>query len=155
MCHAHCATCSGPLDTECITCSAGNVLKAANHCGPTCLTQTYPDAGGVCQACNAFCDECTGAGNTACVSCDSAAVQVAAGHCDAACPAGFYADASSVCQACDPLCATCTGPLSTECPTCDYSQPAVKLSATACAATCPSKQYADAAFECQGKRARG
>ena len=40
LCHAYCATCTGALDTECLSCNSGYYLQG-NTCVQTCSTNSY------------------------------------------------------------------------------------------------------------------
>lgn len=67
ICDPSCLTCSGPNNTQCLTCASGLILNASNECIP-CPEGTY-FSNGVCVSCDGSCLTCVGAGAFNCSSC--------------------------------------------------------------------------------------
>jgi hypothetical protein len=118
-CHITCLTCSGPADTECLTC----------HPWATFNTVT-----GKCdEPCHADCDTCTGPAINECVTCASPLVLSSENYCChadcltctgslntqcATCASNKYLTSTNGCALCNGSCLTCSGGLTTECLTC-------------------------------------
>jgi peptidoglycan/xylan/chitin deacetylase (PgdA/CDA1 family) len=85
-CDATCATCSGPLATDCTTCPTGN-YKSATGCVPcsTCKPGTVqtaacgPTKDTVCTACDPTCVTCSGPLPTDCNACVAGSYKSATG----------------------------------------------------------------------------
>ena len=119
-CDITCKTCSGPLDTECVSCHPWATLNITT---------------GKCEEpCHASCATCTGPGINECVTCtDVTAVLTASNYCChstclscsgslatecTSCPASKYLTTTNKCDACDVSCLTCNGATATDCVTC-------------------------------------
>lgn len=51
-CALTCASCTGPADTECSSCSGSRYLLPSGACAFSCGKGYYPDANNVCQTCD-------------------------------------------------------------------------------------------------------
>ena len=81
VCHAcapHCKTCSGPLASECTSCSSNACMRTRcpsvvfpvldkGQCLSNCPVGRYADEAGVCQSCDPSCIQCRGPSNSECV----------------------------------------------------------------------------------------
>lgn len=99
-CHSTCDTCSGPSDSECMTCPPQAYFYNGS-CLSNCFSGTYADNTSTCQPCDPSCTACMGPGNGNCSQCTS----------------GYFIN-NSTCQRCDPSCATCGGPGFENCSEC-------------------------------------
>jgi peptidoglycan/xylan/chitin deacetylase (PgdA/CDA1 family) len=131
-CDTTCATCTGPLPSQCSTCEIGRYFDAGT-CAPCAVcpfgaypaNQCTPTANTGCASCDAACTTCTAAGPNACSSCPATAF-LDATTCRpcAKCAAERYettactATTDSVCSACSSTCATCRGPGPQDCGSC-------------------------------------
>lgn len=131
-CDTTCATCTGPLPSQCSTCAVGRYFDAGT-CVPCAVcpggmylaTQCTPTANTTCASCDAACTTCTAAGADACSSCPATAF-LDATTCRPCtkCAPGRYestactATADSTCMACSSSCAACRGPGPQDCGSC-------------------------------------
>ena len=109
-CHATCATCSGPLETNCLTCGSTQPLWEEGKCVTKCAAATavkYIDATG-------------------------------RKSCKADCEVGFVVDTDGYCKACHSTCEQCSSTSSTSCTLCDSKGPYPLLVSGKCLATCPA-----------------
>ena len=90
VCDPSCLTCSGPNNTQCLTCPSGLILNASNEC-ITCPNGTY-FSNGICVSCDASCLTCLGAGAFNCSSCVG----------------GEYLASDNSCAICDNNCGNCS-----------------------------------------------
>jgi len=152
-CAESCATCSGPLATECTTCAASYpFFDSPGSCLASCLPiGKYADSSSVCQPCGATCGTCTGPTSSDCASCASADTPfLHSSMCVAECPSigTFSGVVGSVatCVTCESSCLTCGGPGSTDCLSCASDK---YYDAGTCVDACPSGKYADGSRVCQ------
>ena len=121
-CDASCATCIGPLPTDCLTCSASTYLFSGNNTCLACSVAGYSHPDGVnCIQCDSSCDTCSGTLATDCLTCPPGTYFFAGNTSCVACTDPNYSHTDGInClfTACDPSCATCTGPSVTDCLTC-------------------------------------
>ncbi|KAL4493947.1 hypothetical protein ABPG72_021964 [Tetrahymena utriculariae] len=70
-CDSSCATCSGPANTNCLSCSGSNFLDSTtNSCVTTCPNGTYKNTtNNKCSPCDPTCTTCNGPSNSQCLSC--------------------------------------------------------------------------------------
>lgn len=65
-----CATCNGPLPTQCLTCRTGLALiTSTSTCSDTCLCDNgyfYDPDKGICGSCHSSCTYCTGSDRSEC-----------------------------------------------------------------------------------------
>ena len=95
-CHGSCKTCSGPLESQCLSCyprvdppnPKALPVKLDDKCVVEC-PKGYTEIGGVCKKCESPCQECS-TGPQACTKCDvSTGMGVLYGPtCLAKCPEG-------------------------------------------------------------------
>ena len=135
-CHGDCETCSGPLATDCATCSGSKPYTLGSTCLAQCPPGRTPDTDGICQLCDATCLTCDGLTASGCTSCPTFAPYLHQSACIGGCPLGMYPDAINVCQQCDSTCRECTGPSSSECSSCDHAGPLPHLDASSSSCTC-------------------
>jgi len=133
-CHPTCATCSGGLATECLTCAG--LLPQETSCVETCSPGYYL-SGARCLPCPATCEACTSFSQ--CTACASADDYLQDGVCVAECRSdyfvragpprtcepvptcgidAYYAAEDNACLPCDASCLTCSGPEPTNCTGC-------------------------------------
>ena len=122
-CHITCATCSGPLANDCLTCRFGSTIDSKGFFG--CETKSfYDDTSNSCKPCTSPCSRCSVI-PTACLACDTsipAFIYTTDGKCT--CPTLYTYSAPSSCvpvgSACDSTCADglCTGTASNQCIEC-------------------------------------
>ena len=110
-CHNSCAHCTGPINTQCISCNHTNnaFLSAALTC--SCIDTYYLDTTPteLCKPCGNGCRTCSGPNNNQCVTCFDGSAP-AGGICN--CPGGTTWSATQRrCEnaACPLPCLTCTG----------------------------------------------
>lgn len=65
-CHSSCYTCDGPLDTDCLSCSSGNLNVSSSKCVASCGDGKY-SSNNVCYSCASYCKTCTS--GTVCTAC--------------------------------------------------------------------------------------
>jgi proprotein convertase subtilisin/kexin type 5 len=139
-CHAHCKTCSGPLETDCITCHNDIEYKDLNDnkCKGNCVLSYKNTAAETCHPCSTNCLDCTTDANT-CSECDQMGTNkfLQSGVCKSECDPGFYPGpgtgetvrldlvstptAKSIvnfCIQCHGDCETCTAGTATDCIQC-------------------------------------
>jgi proprotein convertase subtilisin/kexin type 5 len=150
-CHGSCLTCSGGLNTNCLTCASPAVINNSNsscNCPVNsfmnatfqcvCSTGQYLSLSGTtysCLVCNSICLNCTDSTSNNCTACTFPLI-LSGTTC--ICSSSGYTDLKSgSCLACDPTCLTCTGGLSTECLTCDASLHRV-INGTRCSCSMPA-----------------
>ncbi|XP_029456255.1 extracellular matrix protein FRAS1 isoform X2 [Rhinatrema bivittatum] len=144
-CHDVCATCVGPLATQCTSCSGSRALLQG-LCLPGCGEGFYPDLG-VCKACHPSCRACVGPGSTHCTQCRKPEELLQAeeefngkpyGACLSECKAQSYPDTAGVCRGCHSSCASCIGNSTMDCTAC--ASPRVLYDGQ-CLPRCPDGYY--------------
>ena len=123
-CHNFCLTCTGPTNTECLSCVGLPYLASLS--GTTCdcvenyyavfnqITQVYE-----CQTCHPLCAECFGALPSQCTKCLPGITYNDPTTCS--CPIGtYYNTISNTCTKCDTLCSNCFGSQSNQCTSCSF-----------------------------------
>lgn len=118
QCSSNCYECSGPLDSECLSCPDNAfVLFPPNEC--ICNSGYYKEAISplICSTCYADCSECSGPLDTECLACKDTNAEIIE---TCACKSGYYASTISplVCDICNIDCYECDGPLNTNCSSC-------------------------------------
>ena len=122
LCDAKCASCTGPTNTNCITCAATYTLSGTT-CDSTCITgYGITSTTGICVQCVSPCSGCSMT-STNCLSCISTPSQYylltvsGSTSCVNTCPADNYADPGTLtCVQCPSVCLTCSS--ATFCMTC-------------------------------------
>ncbi|XP_022108207.1 proprotein convertase subtilisin/kexin type 5-like [Acanthaster planci] len=106
-CHSSCATCYGPLETECTACH-NSMYRLEHTCVGHCGTGYWPGPQNVCQPCHFDCMSCWGNRQDQCISCASGK-KLLAERCVDECPASHYLslDFGAVCEPCHVRCKTC------------------------------------------------
>jgi hypothetical protein len=107
-CYFTCATCNGPLPTNCITCESGAAITVGQPC-PQPPTTTFAGT------CHASCATCYGPSSFQCLGCASGQLLSPENTC--VCPTGKYTSGST-CFACHYSCLTCSGPADNNCIAC-------------------------------------
>ena len=118
-CHSNCATCSGPLDTECLSCSGVRYLYGS-QCLLNCGTGKYGSSSdNKCKDCTSPCKDCTTPDQpTVCTSCGINKF-LKAGQCIDNCLTNQYKDYDDqTCKDCHSDCLTCFGPGNNKCSSC-------------------------------------
>jgi hypothetical protein len=146
-CHSSCSTCSGLLNTNCLSCSGGFILSVDSMCcHDSCLTcngtlRTHclscpattvyrvSAPSGIC--CHSSCTDCSGTALNTCLVCENPSIThlVNGICCDLTCVtcSEFGEDKCFTClvgrsikagRCCDNSCLTCNGPLVNQCLTC-------------------------------------
>ena len=116
-CHGSCATCNGPLSSNCESCNGLDKLYKGT-CIPSCPANISVLVGSVCEECHSTCATCSGVTETECTSC-SGNLFLDGTRCVSECPATTYKNiATNTCDPCHGSCLTCSGPADDECVTC-------------------------------------
>lgn len=151
-CEGTCTTCSGPLSTNCLTCSGARYFNSGS-CLLTCPNGKYgATSDNTCKGCNTNCLTCqTPDAPTYCLSCDIP-LYLKSNACVANCASNEYKDDSDrKCKPCEGTCTTCSQGLSTNCLSCTL--PLYHSTGSgdgSCVATCSVGRYAhDATKICQ------
>jgi hypothetical protein len=135
-CDPSCATCSGGLSTDCLSCPGGSNYNSGTHTCTVCLTNEFW-GGSICQACDPTCATCNGPSPTPCTSCSNG-YSYNSGVCTACASNEYWVSTSSgSCINCGSHCLTCSGP--TACTQCD---PGFYPSGGTCVA-CQTNQYSN------------
>ena len=161
-----CETCSGPLATNCTTCTAPGTyyLPLDSSCVTTCPDGYYPDLTAsypynLCKECYQYsqpsnldgtCATCSGPASNECLSCNASQFLDSSSMCVNVCPTGWWGNSTSrKCQTCfqastlsDPIqsCYTCTGPNSTNCTSCSSGSFYYAFNSS-CLLNCPTTGY--------------
>ncbi len=112
-CSPACQTCSGPLETNCLSCSQAHFLNNAS-CVTSCPTGTFANEG-KCVECMEQCTQCSS--STSCEVCANnhffhPDIKACVQHC----PTSYFADNSShQCKKCPSNCSQCLGSDCTSC----------------------------------------
>ncbi|EAS00754.2 zinc finger lsd1 subclass family protein (macronuclear) [Tetrahymena thermophila SB210] len=140
-CDASCATCSGPNNTDCITCPPGKLLY--NNGGWTCVSNcpatNYYSDGTKCQKCDSSCLTCSGGANNNCQTCN-AGVFLYQNQCLASCPSNTFVSGTQ-CVNCDGSCKTCTGASNQQCASCDTTYLLTQGTSKSCVSNCGNSLY--------------
>ncbi|KAE8748948.1 hypothetical protein FOCC_FOCC004353, partial [Frankliniella occidentalis] len=148
-CHSSCDTCSGPDETQCISCPAGRYFLSGT-CLRGCPEGWHPDKHAQeCAACALGCTLCT---NSGCLVCAQGWVLGPEGRCSregsGRCKDGEHMDQQTGhCAPCDAGCLTCHGTGADACLTCAATTP--MLYAGRCYPLCPDGSYQHLASTCQ------
>ena len=140
-CHKDCATCVGPLDTECGRCKKG-LIYFERRCVSYCPAgYTLAEDGSECRACPLGCDTCPSHAAT-CLNCTRDWSLTSESGCrsreSSRCVPGLYPDPQGTCLACDSTCRTCSGPGPEVCSTC---YPDLKQHLATCGQACPPGEH--------------
>lgn len=68
-CDSSCATCSGPANTQCLSCRTGGSLNPNGGCTNGCPSGQFLNPSNLCSNCMANCNVCTS--STSCTTCAS------------------------------------------------------------------------------------
>ena len=142
-CHSTCLTCSGPLDTDCLSCSGSRYLYGSK-CLTDCGEGKYGDSTtSTCKNCNSNCKTCkTPNEPNTCLTCRSN-MYLKSNLCTTPCTSSEYEDdQDNQCKACEGTCATCFGGLSTNCLSCSGGLHYYEVDHT-CISACPSPYFAE------------
>lgn len=128
-CGFGCLTCSGGLQTDCITCFSNFTKQTDGSCQSNVPVVLPPVGGGngggsgatnpyVPIFCHVTCRTCTGDGINQCLSCkDGSNAILTEGTCK--CASTKYMELTTgYCNSCSPLCSECTGSTPLQCQTC-------------------------------------
>ena len=154
-CNSACATCTGPANTECLSCNSGYLYSG--QCLATCPIGYYAHSSKTCQSCHVSstspfsCRSCDGGLPSNCISCTANTYLYpnTYGQCLDPCPDGFWGDTTTwKCQPCynpggSPVrkaCATCFGGGATSCLSCPTGTYYFSVDKT-CLSTCPPGYY--------------
>ena len=134
-CDSTCATCDGPLSTNCLSCSSTLFYSSVNKTCTLCNTDGLYQSGSNCHQCDSSCKTCSSGGDSACTSCVSPKI-VNRGYCLLPCPSGQY-DNGGQCRLCNSNCQECiiSPALCTSC------GPGQFLAGTNCYSHCPTGYY--------------
>jgi hypothetical protein len=119
-CDPTCATCSGPANTQCITCKPNADLSITSQC--LCRSgYSWSSLSGQCVAitgCHPTCSTCLVSSSiSGCLTCNANSQLTENMMCS--CDNKYYTDGAGVCTGCHPSCATCTNQnLYTSCTSC-------------------------------------
>ncbi|XP_017962667.1 furin-like protease 2 isoform X1 [Drosophila navojoa] len=139
QCHESCATCNGPLSTDCLSCHQNRLLEQSS-CVSGCQDGFFMETG-VCTPCLHTCTQCVS--RTNCSNC-SKGLELQNGECRTTCADGYYSD-RGICAKCYLSCHTCSGPRRNQCVQCPAGW---QLAAGECHPECPEGFY-KSEFGCQ------
>lgn len=148
-CHTQCNGCTGPSNTNCVSCKGSLKVNSQGEevCAPVCTANEYQSERNgdfICFPCHSQCSGCTGPTNTQCVRCTNVNnTFTSSNECTATCPFGSYPDHQSKCRACDSQCNGCTGPSSMNCTTCTDKSMLQTTGEIVCVPSCPLWQDYD------------
>ncbi|KAG5841338.1 hypothetical protein ANANG_G00198480 [Anguilla anguilla] len=121
LCSASCYKCTGPEDTDCISCGLTRYFDEGS-CGLQCSPGKYP-LDRQCHLCHHTCRDCDDGGPDNCTSCDKDKFGVDRylfqQQCRDACPEAHYHSKEHTCEPCGDNCKVCTS--SHTCITCASS----------------------------------
>lgn len=121
-CDPSCSTCSGPLNTDCLTCTNSLIFPATTpglcECESNQFISNYNTL--VCENCGYGCATCQGSGRYDCLSCIDPQLEMTLAVDSCECSAGFYLSSYNpvTCQPCYEACYKCNGPSATDCTEC-------------------------------------
>jgi hypothetical protein len=142
-CHASCATCTGPYEADCSSCSNPNGFNFDPSSGGCARTDActalkgsnryFLNTSNICEQCADNCETCYGKLQTQCTKCYPG--NITAGHaCVTSCPDGYYDNGDPErCHQCPAHCAVCAD--SETCQVCDEGKFLVQ---GVCREVCPS-----------------
>ena len=144
-CHGTCATCNGPLSSDCLTCKSSFIQSNAgtlSECVTSCEDVGNPTS---CLTCHPQCIYCRGPSNQFCTTCREDTIMVdGITTCVPRCTNSTYLASVSgsnyECQDCNPLCLTCNGPDSTDCTQCRGASEIIS-GRVVCLQSCPNNTY--------------
>ena len=116
-CHHSCASCDGPLASQCTSCPHGSLVGDDGTCVSFCGPEDFYSAEHQCEPCDTSCSTCSGAGPSQCTACDSESV-LHEGVCIAGCPPRWFVGGLGACEPCDGSCGDCMGPGAHDCTAC-------------------------------------
>ncbi|PVF97800.1 hypothetical protein CPB86DRAFT_775103 [Serendipita vermifera] len=154
QCNAACGTCSGPSNTDCVSCAANTFFLGGQCVGIATVPASGVCSGsslvanplkGVCDTCPLGCSACSydvfssssQFSDVKCTKCTPGKV-LSNGQCIDNCPDGTFANSDGTCTACASSCGTCINKADF-CLTCKNNQLA---SAGTCVSNCPSNMFA-------------
>ncbi|EAR90495.3 zinc finger lsd1 subclass family protein (macronuclear) [Tetrahymena thermophila SB210] len=120
QCNSICATCSGPNNNNCSSCT-GNSFLYQNQCIPNCPNGYFNNTNNnTCTPCDSSCYTCNGNAPNNCLSCQlQRYFNPVSNQCVYTCNSNQYPDPTSIqCKSCDSKCLTCNGPSATQCTSC-------------------------------------
>lgn len=137
QCEASCQECSGPNNTDCISCKELKFLDTfSNHCIAECPDGFYGDLTTThCKACPMGCKQCSGNKCTACLP----ELLLIGESCLPHCPSGTYLTKAKTCKPCDNSCLECASSPS-HCVKCHSND---VLNGSQCSSVCPSGTFLD------------
>ncbi|KAG8193100.1 hypothetical protein JTE90_013860 [Oedothorax gibbosus] len=118
-CHHTCATCFGPLASQCITCPPLHYTHNST-CVLKCPGHYYAGHEPSCNRCHRSCEFCTDF--TSCTKCNPNWERISIHSCsfETKCPhSGWYNPQLGSCDDCDPNCEECSLPDTHNCATCN------------------------------------
>ncbi|EAR95046.2 TNFR/NGFR cysteine-rich region family protein (macronuclear) [Tetrahymena thermophila SB210] len=142
VCDSTCATCSGPNQNNCLSCSGSKYLDlSTNQCVTQCPSGTFNDnSNNKCSPCNTDCKTCSGPNNNQCLSCSLPKYfQKSNGMCLENCNSNQFKDNGS-CTDCDASCAACSGADANNCLKCSGSL-FLNQNTNTCVSSCPDSYY--------------
>lgn len=89
-CHSYCATCTGPANSECPSCTASSFAVSSTLCDTSCLSTQYADANKICHSCSDTCLTCSNAGQNNCLTCTTSSYAFNPTTCLSVCPDGYW-----------------------------------------------------------------
>ena len=122
ICNSECGSCTGALNTNCLTCSDTNSVVTSPPGQCFCTADYYSSSTNplVCTICNMDCTNCSGALNTDCLSCTDPFASISSPPGQCLCNSGYYASSANplVCSICNIDCTTCSAGTNSACLTC-------------------------------------
>ncbi|KAK7135464.1 hypothetical protein R3I94_014205 [Phoxinus phoxinus] len=143
-CHSDCATCDGPDEDDCTSCSNGYLMTYVRYNGKClyrCPSETYLE-GAECRECDKSCLTCSGPHPSSCLTCRANMSRDVNGHCEffSDCSLSTFMGEDGQCQSCHKSCLRCSGASEEQCLSCS---PNTFLLNQTCVSKCPGGYYAD------------
>ncbi|EAS04209.2 zinc finger lsd1 subclass family protein, partial (macronuclear) [Tetrahymena thermophila SB210] len=145
-CHTTCASCSGPQNNQCLSCS-GALFLFENQCIPDCPENYFKNTlNNQCTLCHANCLTCNGSGSNNCLSCSpSSLLDLSSHQCVSECSSNQYSDTIlNQCKQCDSTCLTCDGSGINSCLSCLGPNLFYQADSKSCVTICRPNQFQDA-----------
>jgi hypothetical protein len=141
-CEPSCATCSGSLATQCLTCPASNYLYSDNHCG-TCGGAGVTVSGPNCVPCAGSCATCQAGMPSYCLTCTVDLYLNSGAHTCTLCNTPGYFISGSNCVNCNPSCYACSTSGTSACTQCHSGYGLSSTAPSSCVMCTGPNQYID------------
>ncbi|XP_066514007.1 proprotein convertase subtilisin/kexin type 5 [Hoplias malabaricus] len=139
LCHKHCHQCSGPENSQCLSCYTNHYLLNG-MCVDECPTGFFSGETERCEPCHPNCLSCMGRHSHECLSCRPQLYREGK-ECVETCRPGHYADPDSrVCERCEETCSECVRGGAQGCVSCTEGLLLLRKEGQ-CVSSCPLHHY--------------